>query len=475
MENQQASETILVVDDDEDTCYACRFALRYAGFQNTVSCGNGGEATEYIQNKGADIVLLDLNMPGMPGEKVLEKLHTEFPHIPVIIITGSNELEKAVECMRSGAYDYMVKPLDRERLLTSVRNALSYRRLRNEYENIQSHLLSGTIQNPAAFSDIVTQNETMHNLFRYMEAVAPSSKPFLITGETGVGKGLMARAIHKLSGKSGKMISVDLAGLDDALFSDAIFGHVKGAFTGADNSNPGLIRQAENGSLFLDEIGDLAMPSQVKLLRLIQESEYMPLGDSKTRKTNARIISATNRPLGELQANQRFRRDLFFRLSTHHIHVPPLRERLQDIPLLISHFEKKAEKVLGKKVEPLNPKARQLLQTYQYPGNIRELESIVYDILAQHPNGNVPEDYLRAKLIPEYLEESISETEAPVEKTPGKKDETNPYHHLEDLPSLRESNDMLIREALRRCANNQRQAARILGISPSALSRRLSR
>ena len=302
----------------------------------------------------------------------------------------------------------------------------------------------------------------MYAIFQYVEAIAQTVLPVLITGETGVGKEKIASAIHKLSGRVGAFVPVDIAGLDDHLFSDTLFGHQKGAFTGADSSRKGLIDQASDGTLFLDEIGDLSLESQVRLLRLLQEGKYYPLGEDIPKTSNARMVVATNREIHFLRNSDTFRRDLYFRLQTHHIHLPPLRERAGDIPLLVSHFIEKASKSLGKTISAPPPELFSLLAKHRFPGNVRELEGMVLDAASQHKGGALSIVSFRDKIRQKPL--ASAETVFAEELSA-----------LSKLPSLKAGEQLMIAEALKRANGNQTVAAELLGMSRQALHNRLSR
>ena len=234
------------------------------------------------------------------------------------------------------------------------------------------------------FKEIITQNKEMLNLFKYCEAVANSTQPVLITGETGVGKELFARAIHRLSNRNKELVAINIAGFDDNMLSDTLFGHSKGAFTGATEARAGMIERASGGTLFLDEIGDLNAQSQVKLLRLLQEKEYTPLGLDSTKHSDARLLFATHQKINELQANDQFRKDLYYRISIHHIHIPALRDRKDDLVILLDYFLHKISNEFGKKIPSYHPELITLLKSYHFPGNIRELQSMVYDAIGSH-------------------------------------------------------------------------------------------
>jgi DNA-binding NtrC family response regulator len=321
------------------------------------------------------------------------------------------------------------------------------------------------IKNPRAFAELVTDNETMLSFFHYAESIARSKHPILITGETGVGKNLMAKAIYNLSDLEGRFVAVNVAGLDDNIFSDTLFGHVKGAFTGADQSRQGLIRLATDGMLLLDEIGSLSHVSQIKLLRLLQEGEYLPLGQDKIEKTNARIVTSTNEDLWSLMRTEKFRKDLNFRLRTHHIHIPPLRERLDDIPLLVDHFLEKSARELEKK-KPRVPKELFVrLAAYSFPGNVRELEAMVHNAVTMHTAGMLSMDMFKLHI--------KQERESAAPPTQPQADSRVPLTFGRDLPTIKDTNKLLVMEAMKRAKNNQSLAASMLGITRQALSKRL--
>ena len=383
-ETLHPANPILVVDDEEAILLAIDTALRMAGMNNIITCNDSRKIMDLIAGQQVEIILLDLIMPHISGEKLLDMITRDFPETPVIIVTGTSDVETAVRCVRSGAFDYLLKPVEEGRLITALNNAVDLQILKRENQALKEGILSGSLEHPEAFSGIVTDNEKMLSVFRYIEAVARTSQPVLITGETGVGKELIAAVIHKLSGLNGPYTAVNVAGLDDHIFSDTLFGHVRGAFTGADRNRPGLLEKTSNGTLFLDEIGELSPSSQVKLLRLVQDGDYLPLGLDNPRHANARIVTATNLDLRSLQDSGKFRKDLFYRLRTHHIHIPPLRERMDDIPILVDHFLEEASHAVDKK-KPTPPKELfTLLGIYDFPGNIRELQGMVFDAVSNH-------------------------------------------------------------------------------------------
>jgi DNA-binding NtrC family response regulator len=349
-----------------------------------------------------------------------------------------------------------------------VERAIEVGKLRRENSSLKEHFLEDRLDHPEAFAHIITRNKKMRTLFQYMEAIAASCEPVLITGETGVGKELFAQALHKLCHGDAPFVVANAAGLDDTMFADTLFGHRKGAFTSADSARDGLIKKAAGGTLFLDEIGDLSQSSQVKLLRLLQEKEYFQLGSDLARKTNARMIFATHRDLDTLQKEGAFRTDLFFRLRAHHIHIPPLRERLDDLPLLFDFFLEEGAKKLSKKI-PAYPKELTLLMaTYTYPGNIRELNHIIFDALSHHKD-----KMLSMENFKKYIHNQTLPSDSNVDRTLLKSEDSSLFSVLNQLPTLKESSNLLIQEALHRSGGNQAIAADMLGITRQALNWRL--
>lgn len=455
---------ILLVDDDPSMIDITRIALRKAGLTHTQSCVDSRLALGMLQTGTFGAVVLDLTMPYCSGEELLPQILAADPELPVIIMTGLNEIDIAVRCMRAGAFDYMVKPVEPMRLVSGLQRALEVRHLQRECEALREHMLAAALAHPADFAHLLTVNPRMINLFHYIEAVAPGPRPVLITGETGVGKELIARAVHLASRRRGPFVTLNAAGLDDHLFSDTLFGHVKGAYTGADRARTGMVAMAAGGTLFLDEFGDLSAHSQVKLLRLLQNNEYTPLGSDAVCQSTARIVAATNCDLDQLQAAGQFRADLYFRLKAHRLAVPPLRERPDDLPLLLDHFLENAAREMGK-AKPRPPQELlTLLATYHFPGNVRELEAMVYDAVSRHQS---------RMLSCAVFEESIAQQREVV--TPHACLAEQPFALFKALPTLKSAQQLLIHEALRRAQGNQSVAAQLLGITQSGLSKALKR
>ncbi len=459
---------VVLVDDEPQLLHSASVVLRTSGVASVETLDDSREVLPLLESRAVGVLVLDLSMPHVSGQALLEKVSVAYPDIPVILMTATNDLDTAVQCMQAGAIDYLVKPVEKNRLVSSVKRAMEIRALRAEVLTLKEHFLAEAPAHPEAFAELITQSKSMQVMFRYLEAIAPSPQPVLVTGETGTGKELVARALHRLSGRTGEMVSVNVAGLDDTVFSDTLFGHARGAYTGADRPRDGLVTTAGDGTLFLDEIGDLSATTQVKLLRLLQDGTFYPLGADRPRQSRARVIVATNCDVIKAVAAGTFRKDLYYRLRTHHLNLPPLRERLGDIPLLVRHFAAKAANALNKPIPTLPLALHQLLQAYSFPGNLRELEGMVFDALARHRGTTLS---LRS-----FKDAVSSRPEGNQAKTPlDGQSFSIAACFPEQLPTLDEAEDALIAEALRRAQDNQGIAAGLLGISRQALNKRLSR
>ncbi len=456
---------ILLVDDEPAWLKSLSLTLKScAGLTNITTCQDSREVMGLLDQGGTGLVLLDLTMPHLSGEELLQQISEQHPEVSAIVVSGLNQLETAVRCMRLGAFDYFIKTDEEDRIVGGVLRAVRMLEMQRDYHEMSNRLASGELRHPEAFSGIVTGDRGMLTLFSYVEAVAGSPQPLLITGESGVGKELIAQAAHRLSGCRGKLVTVNVAGLDDTVFADTLFGHVRGAFTGAEQVRRGMVEDAADGTLFLDEIGDLSIASQVKLLRLLQEGEYFPLGSDLPKRLKARIIVATHQNLPEKERSGAFRRDLYYRLRTHQVHIPPLRERKRDIPLLLDYFLEEAAAALGKK-RPTPPKGlAQYLATYCFPGNVRELKAMIYDAVSVHRDRMLSmESFVKA--IESLQSQCPAATADPAR--------SNPFSGFEDLPTFTDAAAFLVMEAMDRAGGNQTLAARLLGISQPALNKRL--
>jgi DNA-binding NtrC family response regulator len=459
-------QPILIVDDEIDILESYKIKLKENGIDNIILCIDGNEVLPILKKEESSIIMLDLSLPGISGKKILAEIKENYPNIHVLVVTGLKDVDSAVECIKLGAFDYMVKPVELSRLISNLHHCIEKIELEKEINVLSHKIKSMKLRKPEAFFEIITNNEVMLSKFRYIEAIAESSNPVLITGESGVGKELVARVIHKLSNRKGKFVSENIAGLDDTMITDTLFGHVKGAFTDAEVVRKGLAEEARGGTLFLDEIGDMSINSQVKLLRFIEEKEYRPLGTDKAKVSDSRIIIATNANLTKKLEEGKFRKDLFYRL-TYQIHIPPLQERLDDLPYLVNHFIEQTSKALGKKKPTVPKELIVLLRTYSFPGNIRELKNMLENALSRNKSRVLSLSYFR-----EYIQNSSDKN---INKDTNVDLVGKQIVFSGEFPTMKEIEDFFVTEALRRTKGNQNVAAKLLGLSPSALSRRLKK
>lgn len=446
--------------DDEPQALMCYESIVLSEGGNPFLCNNPDDIMKLLYDNKIDIVVLDLKFPGKNGIDILHDILNAYPEIPVIIVTGVDDLDSTVKCMRAGAYDYITKPVEISRLLASINRVHKYVKLRKERESLLRSFSGEGPVNPDYFSDIITASSKIKPLFSYIEGIANTGEAVLITGETGVGKDIFAKSIHRASGRKGKFIAINTAGIDDHVFSDTLFGHKKGAFTGADEERAGLIEAAADGTLFLDEIGDLQPSSQAKLLRLLQDGDYLKLGEDFPRKSNARILTATNRTLDKMQENNEFRKDLYYRIKTHRLHVPPLRERTEDLPLLVDTFIKDAAIQLEKKRPTVPPQIFDLLSIYSFPGNIRELKSIIFDAVSQHQGHVMSLDVIKKHIMPAHEESPAASSHR----------DTSDITFGDKLPNLKEIQGILVAEAMKRTNNNKSLAAKLIGATRQAIN-----
>lgn len=461
------SRTILLVDDEPAILKATKLTLQSHGFVSILTTQDSREVMSLLAANTVAVVVLDLYMPQLSGQELLPQIAAAYPNVSVIIMTALDETQAAVECMRAGAFDFLVKPVDAKRLEATVSKALEVSALSSEMTSLKEYLLTDRLSYPDAFNALITHDKRMRSIFQYVEVIAPSQLPVLITGETGVGKDMLAQAIHIVCRRKGPFVAVNVAGLDDNMFSDTLFGHTRGAFTGADQSREGLIAKASGGTVFLDEIGDLSDSSQIKLLRLLQSQEYYPVGSDSPRISKARVVLATNKSLKALMTSGSFRQDLYYRLCTHQIEIPPLRERPDDIPLLMQHFIEKASQALGRERVVVHPDMLIMSQNYSFPGNVREMEALVFDAVVRQTAGNLSLEGFR---------KALEETSATV-TTPPHDEAVIGMEQIKGLfggfPQLGQMEDYLIREAMKETGGNQGAAAALLGIARQTLNKRL--
>ena len=449
MSEAHENRRVILVDDDTAVLNAVTYTIRGLGY--TCRSFSDPLATKAaIAAEPPDLVILDLIMPQCYGEELLAWISASFPQVAVVMTSALGDLETAVRCMRAGAIDFLPKPSSPEGVAACLHRAMELLETRGLALRLSRGFLETTPSHPEAFAQLLTCSENMLGVFRYCEAVAKGSDALLVFGETGTGKELVARALHKLSGRRGAFVAVNAAAVGESSFDDTLFGHLRGAFTGADQARKGLLEEAAEGTILLDEIGDMAEVCQIKLLRLLQEREFWPLGSDSAKPLKARILVATHQDLEANIAAGRFRRDLYYRLCTFRVELPPLRERKDDIPLLASHFAAEASAELKVAASSFGPGVLAALKAAPWPGNVRELRSVVFEAVSQGPQISAEWLKKRLKLAPLQLKDT-SET----------------------FPTLQESAEALIREALKRSGGNQKVAAQMLGLSAPALSLRL--
>jgi len=447
-------DSILIVDDEKNYQIILKTLLSQEGYE-VLSAGDGITALRIFQDSDIDLVITDLKMSNMSGLELLERIKALNESVPVIIMTAYGTIDTAVEAMKKHAYDFITKPFENERLISTVRKALENYRLRRE--NI---LLKDQLKGRFSYQNIVGKNKEMQKIFDIIQKVSPTKSSVLVTGPSGTGKELIAKAIHYNSvRKDGPFVAVNCAAIPETLLESELFGHEKGAFTGAVSSRKGRFELADGGTLFLDEVGEMSLGLQVKLLRVLQEMEFERVGGTKTIKVDVRIIAASNRDLKEEVKEGRFREDLYYRLNVIHIKIPALRERLDDLPLLVEHF-------LNKFRHPDEPPKRlsqevwKVFYSYPWPGNIRELENVLERAVVLS-NG----EQITLSDIPEEIKGS---------KTPLELNSLIPPPM--PLPQLLDKiEEELVKWALKRCNNVQAHAANLLGITKSLMQHKLKK
>ncbi len=439
--------TILIIDDEKNIREGLAMALEDEGYE-ILSAGDGKTGLDMALQEGVDLVITDLKMPGLSGEEVLQQVITKRPGVPVIVLTGHGTVETAVDAMRVGAYDFLTKPLDLERLFLLVKRALQNRQL-----VLQHQQLLEQIEKAKSFENIIGKSASMAKVFEDIKKVAPTKASVLITGETGVGKELIARAIHNLSNRKEKpFVQVHCASFAESLLESELFGHEKGAFTGAMQRVRGRFELANEGTLMLDEIGEVNQMIQVKLLRVLQEKKFERVGGAETISVDTRIIAATNRDLEEEIKKGSFREDLYFRLNVVHIHIPPLRERKEDIPLLIASFIKEFAEENGKKISSIEQKARTALYNYDWPGNIRQLQNCIQSAVVMSSD-----EVIHFEDLPSPLKEKAESSSIVIPMG----------------ANMEEAEKQIILQTLESQNNNKTKTADILGIGRRTLHRKL--
>ena len=426
--------------------------LNQEGYSNVITEQNPLNVLPLLERTDIDLILLDIFMPEMNGLDLLEKVYAEYPSIPVIVVTAVNEVQIALKAIKLGAYEFITKPPDTDRLLLTIRRALDIRLLQTERDSLRRSLLE---QKPSRriFSDIITDSPEMYKVFELVEIFSPTNETVLISGETGTGKDLIARKMHDLSPRRDKrFVAVNLASISPTLFESELFGYKKGTFTGALEDKIGYFESANGGTIFLDEIGELPIALQGKLLRTIQYNEIYRVGDSKPNKLDIRIISASNKDLLGAVNNKEFRADLYYRLNRGFIHLPPLHKRGDDVVLLAEHFLEIGNRTYNKNIRGFSEAVLHSLKSYTFPGNVRELENIIINAVAKSVN----EPYINSIDLPrEYI------------KIP---DNGNNKPRLVTLNTAAEEH---ILNVMRSVGDSVQRAAPLLGVSERTLQRRL--
>ena len=455
---------ILVVDDEEIVLKSCRKILEGGG-HHVFTALSGQEAFELLEKEPLDIVITDIKMPGMDGMEVLEGIKEKYPDILVIMITGYSTVQSAVQAMKLGAFDYIPKPFTPDEVLVVVEKALEKKSL--IYENIY---LRKELEAKYGFDNIIGSSPKMQEVYKLIRKVAPTDSTVLIRGESGTGKELIARSIHFNSPRKQKpFVPVDCGVLAKELLESELFGHVKGSFTGAIVTKPGLFEVADGGSIFLDEIGDVNPNFQSKLLRVIQEREFTPVGGVKPRKVDLRFIVATNKDLERLVQEKQFREDLFYRLNVVSITIPPLREKKDDIPLLAYYFLRKYAKEMKKNTKSISVDGMNMLIAYSWPGNVRQLENVIERAVVM-----AEENIITTEHLPFAVRAEIAHPETPIPKTSKELKETKKKIRGSAVESVEKS---FILDALTRNDWNISRSAKDVGMQRSnfqALMRKYS-
>jgi DNA-binding NtrC family response regulator len=441
---------ILIADDETNTLEGLRWALEGEGEDMAIATARDGEeAWQELRSDPADLVLTDLKMPRLSGMDLLRRAKEASPETEVIVLTGHGTVESAVEAMKLGAADYLLKPINIEELRITVRRVLESARLRHENESLRRQL-----DEKYGFENIIGRSEAMERVFHTIRQVAPTRASVLIQGESGTGKELIAHAIHQNSPrKRGPFIAVNCGALSPTLLESELFGHERGAFTGAEARRKGRFELADGGTLFLDEISEVSAELQVKLLRALQEQTFERVGGTETIRVDIRVIAATNRDIDAMVEEGGFREDLFYRLNVVRITVPPLRERVEDVPLLADAFMRESSEANGKAVKPLGPRVLAALQGHRWPGNVRQLRNVIEGMVVMATGKEIT-----IKSLPPEIRQA----------TDGGR--------MIQLPaqiSMKEAEREIIRATLRETGGNRAQAARILGLGRKTLYRKM--
>ncbi len=446
------SSPILIVDDEPSYLELLKGLLHQEGYTNVLTEQNPLNVLPLLQRTDIDLILLDVYMPQMNGLDLLEKVYSEYPSLPVVIVTAVSEVQIALKAIKLGAYEFITKPPDTDRLFLTIKRALSKRLLESERDSLRKSVIDKKPDH-RIFSDIITDNLAVYKVFELVEIFAPTSETVLIAGETGTGKDMIARKIHELSPRrNNPFVAVNLASISPSLFESELFGYKKGTFTGATEDKIGYFEAAQGGTIFLDEISEIPMALQGKLLRTIQYNEIYRIGDPKPVNLDIRIISATNKDLLEAVHKKEFRADLYYRLNRGYIYLPPLRRRGDDVVILAEHFLEIGNRTYNRNVLGFSDEVIEALKRYKFPGNIRELENIIMNAVVKTSN----ENYITEVEIPDEYLVRHDKSSQPVK-----------------LISMDDALEEHIKRVMKAVGNSVQKAAPILGVSERTLQRRL--
>jgi DNA-binding NtrC family response regulator len=456
-----ANRRILIIDDERPILLTLEALLGRYGYQ-TETASTAAAGLRALKNRPASLVLLDLQLPDAEGLQMLDQIKSEHPETQVVILTAHDSLSNAIESIKRGAYHFISKPYAPEELLSLVEKALEKQSLLRETEELRqkTHQLEKRLEIAETKLTPVFQSKVMQEIEELVNAMAPSEANVLITGESGVGKEVIANIVHHRSRRADKpMVKLNCAAFPQTMIEGELFGYVKGAFTGAMNDFPGMISEASDSTLFLDEISDMPADLQTRFLRVLQEREYRPLGSTRTLKANFRLIAATNRPVAQALAENRLRSDLYYRLNTFQIEVPPLRERKQDIPPLVAFFVKQFAQQMGKPEPAIAPDAFQKLLDYAWPGNVRELQNAIeYAVVLARQN------LIGVKELPAEIQLPAALQQSELGAMPP-----------QGVQSLDDVERRTILQALAQCHGNKKKAAQLLGIQRPTLYNKMKR
>jgi DNA-binding NtrC family response regulator len=452
-------EKVLLIDDDPKLLGLVQHHLAEEGFE-TIWAASGEEALHVLASEQPSAIILDLMLPGISGVQLLPKLQADWPHIPVVVLTAQGDVNKVVECIRRGAVDYLHKPFDGTRLATSVRNAAVQSRLKARVESLTTELRRGE-----GFDAIIGESSALKKCITLMRRAASSDIAVLLEGESGTGKEVAARAIHAESARrAGPFVAVNCGAIPEGLIESELFGHEKGSFTGATSSRNGCFEQADGGTIFLDEIGELRSDLQVRLLRVLQEHAVQRVGGDKPRKIDVRVIAATNRDLKTEAADGSFREDLYYRLAVFPVVLPPLKERDADVLLLTAAFILRLSERHAKQIDGVSPEARHALQAYGWPGNVRELENVIERAIVLEDGTSISLDSLP-------IEVRTGSNSADDDASAGRSQPAT----LEQIVTFEEQERQIILRALELTQWNVQEASNRLGLGRATIYRKIER